>query len=368
MLSFSFYFVLLLTFFVLLTTALGLTLKTLTTLFQVQLKNQWWITATVTAFIIVLFVYARGSNESLYRLILNYMGLVNFSFFVALLYWIPVWIVRLVRGEWLRVSTAIAKSVGFAYIAMVISIVVVAIYNFHKPESIVAIEIESEKITRPYHFIHISDLQYGTTSKAEMVAKLERVYGLEPDFIVFTGDLIDFEGYATEDFEVLKRSPVPIFFERGNHEFYHDPTRLLSDLNQIDTLQLLINKKASFSELDIVGVDFGDGKGHLQRQLARIPLSAGRFSILLYHEPIDIRIGVAHGFDLLLFGHTHGGQIWPYTWLIDVLYEFGDGLFSVDGSTVYTSDGLSLWGPRMRLGSQNEIVSINLLPTAATAR
>ena len=354
--------------FFLLALALWASLKTVALLFALPGTKLARFAFLSTVVLFVLFFISRYSQIEVYRQVLNYLGVVHFSFLVALVFWLPALTFRLLQGSWPDLSANWSRSLGVAYLASCVTLIGFASYNFHKDESIVEILIESEKLTKTVRFVHISDMQYGTTSKEEMIKKMQRVYALDAEFIVFTGDLIDFEGYKTEDFEILKQSPVPIYFERGNHEFYHDPTRLLSDLNQIDTLRLLINQMDSIGEVDIVGIDFGRAPGYLSARFNGIPLNKDRFSILLYHEPVEIPLGVAHGFDLLLYGHTHGGQIWPCTWLIDWMYEYGDGLFELDEATVYTSDGLSLWGPRMRLGSQNEIVVVTLAPAAAQGR
>ena len=362
MLSISFYIALFGTFFLLLSLALGLTLKTISILFQKPIPRLVLVSVSLTTIVMLLYVYGRANNEVLYRIVLNYMGFANFAFFVALAFWVAALLYRAFYGQALVLSAGISRALGVTYIAAVAVIVGYATYNYHKPEAVVELTMTSKKIAQPVRFAHISDLQYGTTSRTEMIDKMRRVYALDPDFIVFTGDLVDFEGYRTDDFAVLAESPVPIFFERGNHEFYHDPSRLLADLNRVETLRMLINRSDRYGEVDIVGVDFGQRDGHLARQLENIPLDPDRFSILLYHEPIDIPVASRHGFDMMLYGHTHGGQIWPYTWGVDWLYEYADGLYKLGDSLVYTTDGLSLWGPRMRLGSQNEIVIITLLP------
>ena len=363
MLSVSFYVFMLLTFFVMLSAAFYTSAKTISYLFQTPVKRLLFWSLVFNAVLIVFMVMVRNVSDSFYRLLLNYLGFISFGFFIALFYWLPQWGKRLTTGQWFRFSRSTSRNIAHVYIVVWASVVILAVYNFHKPDALVTFELKSDKVSKPVRFVHISDIQYGTTSLEEMNQKLEQVYALNPDFIVFTGDLVDFEGYRTEDFSVLANSPVPIYFERGNHEFYHDPTRLLSDLNRVDTLRMLINKKDSFGEIDIVGIDYGEREYHLAKHLLHIPLNKDRFSILLYHEPIDVDDGVAHGFDLLLFGHTHGGQIWPFTWVVDWIYPYADGFFKVGDSTIYTSDGLSLWGPRMRLGSQNEYVLFTISPT-----
>lgn len=349
-------------FFLLLTLALFVILKTLKALFALNIGNPFRVSVIFNAIMIAIYLGVNNNFPDFYRILLYYLGILNYGFFVALIFWLPMWLVKLTKNHWPKLSKSFKRLAGIAYISATTFVVGLAIYNFHKPDTLVTFELSSDKLSKAVRFVHISDIQYGTTTREEMNAKLERVYALEPDFIVFTGDLVDFDGYATEDFAVLANSPVPIFFERGNHEFYHDPKRLLNDLKNLGTLDLLINRKVSFGEVDIVGVDYSDQEGHLATQLNDIPLDENRFSMLLYHEPIDVEHGVAHGFDLLLFGHTHGGQMWPFTWVVDAIYTYADGFFKLGDSVVYTSDGLSLWGPRMRLGSQNEFVLFTINP------
>lgn len=362
MLSLSFFIFMYLTFFTLLSVASYASAKTVFSLYQWSAKGLLFWVLFANAVVLAMMIVVRNLSDDIYRFLLNYMGWLSFGFFISLAYWIPQWFIRIFTGKWFTPTAQTGRRLAALYLVALVSVVSLAIYNFHKPDTLVEFELYSDKISKPVRFVHISDIQYGTTTLSEMNQKLKRVYALKPDFIVFTGDLVDFEGYLTEDFSVLAESPVPIFFERGNHEFYHDPSRLLSDLNQVDTLKMLINKKQSFGEVDIIGVDYSNRPGHLRRVLNSLPLNKNRFSILLYHEPTDVEDGITHGFDLLLFGHTHGGQIWPYTLLVDQMYTYADGYFEVEGSTIYTSDGLSLWGPRMRLGSQNEFVLFTIKP------
>ena len=110
-----------------------------------------------------------------------------------------------------------------------------------------------------------------------------------------------------------------------------------------------------------MGIDYNRSKYQLRDKLKEIELNESKFSILLYHEPKGIEFAVEKGFDLALFGHTHAGQIWPITVLIDKMYKYGDGYYEEDNTKIYTTDGAGLWGPQMRLDSQNEIVVFKLI-------
>jgi uncharacterized protein len=80
-------------------------------------------------------------------------------------------------------------------------------------------------------------------------------------------------------------------------------------------------------------------------------------SILLNHAPVRLPIVEQAGISLQLSGHTHGGQIFPYTWLTRRIFgRFTYGLHCFGALQVYTSTGIGTWGPPMRVGSAPEIV------------
>ncbi len=345
-------------FYILLSIALYSVLKALSVQFNLTKLRVLAISlGFTTGYIFLGLTLGRVSGEA-FRLLTYYMGAISFAFFLSLVYWAYYSVVSITG----RRQLATNKVAGGVYVLATVATVSLSIYNFHKPASIETFTLQSDKISKPYTFLHLSDMQYGSISKEEMDQKLLDAYALNPDFIVFTGDLIDFDHYSAEDFNVLSQSPVPIYFERGNHEFYHDPTRLLSYLETIGPIKLLINDRVEVEELEIIGVDFSRRPNHLADTVDRLERDSEKFSILLYHEPRDVHDAVDRDFDLLLYGHTHGGQIWPFTEVVDWMYEFADGHFQIDDTFIYTSDGISLWGPRMRLGSQNEMVMFNLVP------
>ena len=86
-------------------------------------------------------------------------------------------------------------------------------------------------------------------------------------------------------------------------------------------------------------------------------LDRGRASILLNHAPTRLPIVEQAGFSLQLSGHTHGGQLFPFTWLTSRIYgHFTYGLQRFGALQVYTSTGCGSWGPPMRIGTRPEIV------------
>ena len=80
----------------------------------------------------------------------------------------------------------------------------------------------------------------------------------------------------------------------------------------------------------------------------------------MYHRPIGFEAAVESGIDLMLAGHTHNGQIAPFNLIVGLGFEHMSGLYRHGGSYLYVTTGTGTWGPRMRLGSNNEIVLLKL--------
>jgi len=294
---------------------------------------------------------------NLSRLINYYFGFLVYAFLISIIYWIIYAILKTINKQ----KIILKKYIAIILLIIFIAINSIAIQNFNKPITVEEYAIYSDKITKNYTFIQIADIQYGSVSQKHMQKAMELGYEQDPDFIVFTGDLIDFKKYEFENFEVFEESKVPIYFEGGNHEFNRNQDRILKYLELIAPIKLLLNQKDEFEEIEIVGIDYNESKYQLRDKLKKIEINESKFSILLYHDPKGIEFAVEKGFDLVLLGHTHAGQIWPITILIDKMYKYGDGYFEENNTIIYTTDGAGLWGPRMRLDSQNEIVVFKLI-------
>jgi predicted MPP superfamily phosphohydrolase len=230
-----------------------------------------------------------------------------------------------------------------------------------------------------FSIVQLSDVHVGLTLGRRFVERLvESVNALEPDAVAITGDLVDGPverlGPAVAPLANL-RTRHGTFFVTCNHEYYSGAPAWCDYLTHLG-LRVLRNERVSIgsgaASLDLAGID--DESAHrfhldhgadLERAVAgRDP---SRELVLLAHQPRAVGRAEAAGVGLQISGHTHGGQIWPFHWLVPLQQPVVAGLRRVGNVQLYVSRGTGYWGPPMRLGSPPEITRIVLRAARASA-
>lgn len=198
------------------------------------------------------------------------------------------------------------------------------------------------------------------------VADLER---MKPDLIVVTGDLLEHDAALSEALvPTLRRlrAPLGVWGVTGNHEFYAGFERSLEVFDAAGIRVLRDRAVEVAPGLVLAGVDdltarrqFGWGNHPVERALVGRPPGA---TVFLCHSPWEVERAAELGVDLMLSGHTHDGQIWPFTYLVRLMYPYVAGRFGVNGMTLIVSRGTGFWGPPMRLFRPAEVVVVTLQP------
>jgi predicted MPP superfamily phosphohydrolase len=241
------------------------------------------------------------------------------------------------------------------------------------------VEIELARWPRAldgFRIAQISDVHLGPILGRPFAQHLaRRIEALAPDLVAITGDLVDGDAALLAD-EVAPlaslRAPHGVFFVTGNHDHYSGASEWCDTLAALG-IRALRNERVAIGAgpagFDLVGVDdhrgdmLGAGGEDLERALAgRDP---ARPAVLLAHDPSTFKRACTRGIDLQLSGHTHGGQIWPFGWLVRVVIPFVAGLYRRGDAVLYVSRGTGFWGPPMRLGAPAEIGEIVLRAPAA---
>jgi hypothetical protein len=218
----------------------------------------------------------------------------------------------------------------------------------------------------------ISDVHFHsveTESRLERILKVLET--MDYDLLISSGDLIE-AGIHQDDWQGLARRlaevkpPLGKLAVIGNHEVYADRaagTDISDQFHAAAGFDLLLDQtRLVDGVLQVVGlVDSDHGRADdglvadlLDKMDDRLPV------LLLKHKPVPPPQAVGR-FDLMLSGHTHNGQMWPFNYVVKVFFPYLTGLFDLgQGSRLYTTPGTGTWGPPIRVGTRPEITLIRL--------
>lgn len=253
----------------------------------------------------------------------------------------------------IKVKPAIA---GGTIVAIVGVIVVYSIINAQ------FIRIKTLTIPGPENIdiVQLSDIHVGSVSVKYMARLIDKTNALNPDMVLITGDLVDnFNPTIQKGISLLKNLNVPVLFVTGNHEQYAGRSKIIRSL-RAENVKVLENQIFDFGQIQIIGIDDTVRKNMLQQMMRQIKFDSSKYTILMYHRPFELKDEPLDGIDLLLCGHTHGGQIFPFNFIVEIFYRPLSGLHKLDSTYQYVTTGCGTWGPRMRFGSRSEIVLIKI--------
>jgi len=318
------------------------------------------------SYVVVRLLDAKGLQAVIWPLeyvAANWIGL----FF--LLFWALLAVDVLTLGGWLfhRQAPAIRGwAVGVAGLLMVIAMV----QGMRRP---VITDCEIKLAGLPLErdgmvLLQLTDLHLGNLLGRRWLGHLiERVKRMKPDIIVIVGDLVDGNVGRVEPLrEALKElhAPLGIWAVTGNHEYYAGVERSVRWFEGSGFHVLRDTHAEVVSGLVMAGVDdltarqeFGKESDPIEKALGNRPEGAG---ILLSHSPLQAEKAAALGAGLMLSGHTHNGQVWPFNYFVRMRYPLLSGRYDVNGMTVIVCRGTGTWGPRMRLWQPSEMVRIRL--------
>jgi predicted MPP superfamily phosphohydrolase len=210
----------------------------------------------------------------------------------------------------------------------------------------------------------VSDVHLGHVNGVEFMRRIvERLIRIKPDVVFVTGDLYDGTKVNAASLAEPWKGLSPAlgaYFIAGNHEEFSDSSRYLEAVDR-SGVRVLHNEKVTIDGLQIVGVHYHEttNADRFRSILERADIRRGQASILLSHAPHALSIPEEAGISMQLSGHTHGGQIFPFTWFTRRIFgAYTYGLKRFGDMLVYTTTGVGTWGPPMRVGTQPEIVLI----------
>lgn len=224
-----------------------------------------------------------------------------------------------------------------------------------------------------FRIVQITDIHAGLTVKRDFVETIVgMVADLKADLIAFTGDLVDGSvAHLRKDVEPLSMLSAPHgkFFITGNHEYYSGAIPWIEEAKRLG-FDVLLNEhrviERGNGKLLLAGVtDFTGGqfieshKSSPEASVANAPQCDSR--ILLAHQPKSLFAALPHNFDLLITGHTHGGQFFPWNLIAAAGQPYIKGLHKHENTWIYVSKGTGYWGPPVRVAARSEITVLRLV-------
>jgi len=220
----------------------------------------------------------------------------------------------------------------------------------------------------------LTDTHYGPINRARWSAGVvAAVNELDADIVCHTGDIAD--GTVSERREQAAplgdvRARLARTYVTGNHEYFGEAQGWLDHMRELGWEPLHnrhIVVERDGSRLVVAGVDdataasSGRPGHHADHAAALSDADPDLPVLLLAHQPKQIDAAIAHGVDLQISGHTHGGQIWPFHFLVRVDQPTVQGLSRHgDRTQLYTSRGTGFWGPPFRVFAPSEITVLTL--------
>ncbi len=322
--------------------------------------------AIVNFFLVVAYMFYRGYEEKSDLLFYTLSIAIGFGFLLfifALSY--ELIIIALIALKHL----AFKKYVDLAIVTLFFATLLYGTLNQLRGTVLTEVSIDLPMLDTPIDAVMISDLHIGGLVDSAYVSDtVDKINTLHPDMVFLVGDIIDdTPKNILQTVDLLKKIEAKqgVFFVLGNHEMFHSPKYWMEYFSKIG-FNVLVNQNIKLhikgEEINIVGLSDIFGKEDLQIDVAKSFQGAQEgTTILLAHQPQSIGLLQNQKADLVLSGHTHGGQIYPFGYIVKLKQPFIYGLHEVENiGKVFVSSGAGFWGPPMRIGSKSEIVHFRL--------
>ena len=295
-----------------------------------------------------------------YKIAAVWLGMVNFLFLAACLCW-AIYLAAPLVGLHPERSVLAGAIFGLAMLASLYGILNARFTRVRRvtlklPDLPASWRGRVAALVSDVHLGHVNGVEF----MRRIVARLTR---LKPDVVFLTGDLYDGTKVNAAEMAAPWKDISPTwgaYFITGNHEEFSDPSGYLDAVRR-SGMRVLQNEKVVVDGLQIVGVHFHESTDadRFRSVLKKAAIERERASILLSHAPHALSIAAEAGISMQLSGHTHGGQIFPFTWFTQRIFgAYTYGLQRFGKMLVYTTTGAGTWGPPMRVGTHPEIVLI----------
>jgi len=266
-----------------------------------------------------------------------------------------------------------ARSLRAAAVLLAVGLSVFAMVQARRAPEVTDYEVRLAGLPAEHDgkvLVVMSDMHLGTMIGKDWAEdRIDQAKALNPDMIVLAGDIFEGSEESVRDWVPVLRelsAPLGVWAVSGNHEYYAGVRHTLKLLSESGVRVLRDEWAEAAPGLLVAGVDdltvrrrqSQDGAKFVDRALQGRPANAA--TIYLSHTPWHATDAAERGANLMLSGHTHNGQIWPFTYAVRRVHPLTYGRYDVNGMTAIVCRGTGTWGPRMRLWQRGEMLRITL--------
>ncbi len=273
------------------------------------------------------------------------------------------------RFSWNSDKGRIALIVVYALTAIVLAF---GYYNAKIPVvRNLEINVDKHLSGGPQRLVLVSDLHLGMMiSNGRLETLVNAVNSLQPDVVLMAGDVFDEDPgpvIRNNMGDLLKnlKARQGVYAVSGNHEYYGNEAearKYLEDHGIIvlsDSTVILPGGIVLVGRQDITGQQMS---GKARKSIAELLTGVDKSKpiVMIDHQPYKLQEVSAGGVDLQVSGHTHNGQMWPFNYVTNAIFEIGYGYGKIGKTHFYVSSGYGTWGPPIRTNSRSEIVVLEL--------
>ncbi|MDO5848139.1 MAG: metallophosphoesterase [Methanobrevibacter sp.] len=236
---------------------------------------------------------------------------------------------------------------------LIVGLFIYGYYNAHTPK-ITERTLYLKNLQEEIDIIHLSDIHVGSIRRQGLLKKLsKKINSINSDAVIISGDLADGSNrIQPDDFKELGKIKSPVIFTPGNHDYYTGIENVFQACENAGII-ILDNEKTEIKGLNIYGIGFGSEEPDFE-------ISKEENNLLIYHLPANWDEFIERGFNIMLSGHTHGGQFYPANLWVKAVFPLLRGLYEKEGNYINVSDGAGTIGPPIRIGTKAEIGILKL--------
>ncbi|MDR2498323.1 MAG: metallophosphoesterase [Tannerellaceae bacterium] len=300
-----------------------------------------------------------------------YIGLLYVSFGLIILElvqlsnrlwkWYPQWI----RERWAKVKLTL-----FFLIPILVGAILINGYHaVMRPSTThvyIDIPVKDAGKIDSMTVVMMSDIHVGEIIRKQQVKRyVEMSNSIKPDMIVMPGDWIDYDLHRAEAEGIAEelsqlQAPLGIFAVNGNHEYRANRFAKWKWISRAGVMLLVDTAILIDNSFYLVGRDDYINKRRAPLQSIIRGIKVDKPVIVLDHQPLSFREASMNRVSLGLYGHTHFGQYWPYSWAMYLVFKCPYGYYRLGPSQFYVSSGLGVAGPPYRVGTKSEMVVLHI--------